>query len=213
MNTSILKNLKAIILGLIMVLGLNFALAAWTDPQCTPPNCNLDVPINASSASQARTAPFLVGGNSLPASGFNFSAIGGPSFIEGVITSQLTFADTNTVRANKVLTSNAKGVASWVSPSWAMATSSFVTNSFSVNVLRNTTQTLSIPSTYQYCAISQMGPDFANSDNGDATASVCSVSRNGNGTWTLSGKRLDDPDFICKAQCFYSTDIPLVIVN
>jgi hypothetical protein len=103
MNNSVLKNIKAIILGLIMVLGLNFALATWTDPQCTPPNCNLDAPINASSASQARTAPFLVGGSSLPASGFNFSAIGGPSFIEGVVTSQLTFADSNTVRANKVL--------------------------------------------------------------------------------------------------------------
>jgi hypothetical protein len=213
MDNSTIKNIKAIIFGLISVIGINFAVAAWSDPQCTPPNCNLDAPLNASSLSQARTGPLMLGDSNLPNSGFNFSAKGGPAFLEGVITNQLTFADSNTSRANKVLTSNSKGVASWSSQSSSMATSSFITNPFSVNVLRNTSQTISIPSTYQYCAISQMGPDFANSDNGDTTASVCSVNRNGNGTWTLYGKRLDDPDFICKAQCFYSTAISVVIEN
>ncbi len=214
MSTSIKKDIKAIIMGILFVAGINFVLAAtWSDPQCTPPNCNLDVPITASSVSQSRNAPLLLGGSTLPGSGFNFSSISGPSFIEGVVTSQLTFADSNTSRANKILTSNAKGVATWASQGSSMATTTFVTASFSLNVLRNTSQTQSIPATYQFCAISQMGPDFANSDRGDSTASVCSVNRNGDGTWTLYGKRLDDPDFICKAQCFYSTAIPLVIVN
>ncbi len=210
MNTSIIKNIKAIILGLLFVVCINLAVAAWSDPQCPPPNCNIDAPINSSPLSQARQGSLLLGNSTLPNSGFNFSAIGGPSFIEGVVANQLTFADSNTSRANKILTSNSKGVAKWVTQGSSMATTSFITNSFSINVLRNTSQTLSIPATYQYCAISHLGPDFANSDRQD---SECSVNRNGNGTWTLYGKRLDDPDFICKAQCFYSTDIPLVIVN
>ncbi len=212
MNTNTIDKIKALVLCLILVLCINYASAVWTDPQCPPPGCNLDVPIGGSS-NQSRTGKLLIGGTSLPTAGFNFSSIGGPSFFDSVVTNQLTFADSNTSRADKVLTSNPKGVASWVALGGRMATTSFVSAPFSVNVLRNTSQTLAIPATYQYCAISQLGPDFANSDNGDSTASVCSVNRNANGTWTLYGKRLDDPDFICKAQCFYSTDIPLVIVN
>lgn len=207
-NNLNLKNIKAIILGVLITFGGSYAIAAWSDPTCSPPNCNISTPINATTFSQAKLGALAVGSVSLNTPGYIFSAINGPSFFNAVETNRFLFADGNTQRAGKLLVSNKDGVASWRTVGTNIATSSFTVTEFSINVPRNSHASggvsRSIPATYQYCAISQIGPDYANSNN-DSTE--CSVNRNANATWTLHGDRSDDPDFICKAQCFYSSQI------
>jgi hypothetical protein len=145
----------------------------------------------------------------LPVADYILSVVGGNSFFDGLVVSGLAITDGNQ-GTGKVYTYNVNTQrGEWRSPT-NITGSTMYQKEFVINVLRNTTQSAAIPSTYQYCAISQMGPDFANSDNGDTTASVCSVNRNGNGTWTLYGKRLDDPDFICKARCLSVTNTSVV---
>jgi hypothetical protein len=196
-----IQNLKAIILGLIITLGASYVIAAWNEPTCSAPGCNTPSFVTASSTPQYKSGALSIGTTVLPTADYVLSVLGGNSFFDGLVISGLTIAD-GTQGNGKVYTYNgATQKGEWRNPPNTTG-STMTQQEFSINVLRNTTQSTIIPSTYQYCAISQMGPDFANSDNGDTTASVCSVNRNGNGTWTLYGKRLDDPDFICKARCF-----------
>jgi len=216
-NNSNYKSIKIIIIGIIFTFGMSFVMAEWSDPTCAPPGCNKKVPLNSTSFSQAKIGALVVG-DPTPAptpntNGYIFSAVGGTSYFEGIKTDKLVFVDNNSQRTGKYLVSNANGVASWREIGKNIATNSFTVSAFSINVPRSKAfaplgVSQIIPKTYQYCAISQLGPDFANSDN---QFSVCSVNQNTDGTWTLFGNRGDDPDFICKAQCFYSAEVPLVI--
>lgn len=197
-----IQNLKAIILGLIITLSVSYVFAGtWKEPACGAPSCNTPVPITASTTAQYKEGPLSIGTTAIPYADYIFSAMGGPSFFDGLVVNGLTIAD-GTEGNGKLYTYNGTtGKGEWRAPS-ATTGSTMTQQNFSINVLRNSTQSTIVPDTYQYCAISQIGPDFANSNNGDTTASICSVNRNPNGTWTLYGKRLDDPDFICSARCF-----------
>ncbi|MEK7463953.1 MAG: hypothetical protein AAB610_02410 [Patescibacteria group bacterium] len=62
MKTKIIQNLKAIILGLIITIGMGYAVAGFSGPSCAPPGCNADAPINASSTPQIKSGPLTVGG-------------------------------------------------------------------------------------------------------------------------------------------------------
>lgn len=99
MKIKIIQNIKAIILGLIVTLGMGYVAAAtFVGPGCAPPGCNADVPINASSSAQIKTGPLTVGGLGIVG---NFTFL--PS--AGAI-----------VPAGSILTSGSGGVASWQTP-------------------------------------------------------------------------------------------------
>lgn len=202
-----IKHLKAIILGFIITFGASYvfgsvsAIASWSEPCSftTQPNCNTDLPVNVSATSQAKLGTLNIGSTASIAPGYVFSVINGTSLLQSLVTTGLTIADGNQAEG-KVLKYNSttkKGY--WADLSNSVASTNMTLKDFTITVSRNSTQSSVIPSTYQYCAISQMGPDFVNSDQG---SSVCSVNHNNDGTWTLYGNRLDDPDFICKARCF-----------
>ncbi len=200
-----IQNLKAIILGLIITFGASYVLAAWNEPSCVAPGCNITSLITASTTPQYKIGPLSIGTSVLPIADYIMSVPGGDSLFDGLVISGLSITDGNQANGKIYTFNGATQRGEWRSPS-STSGSTMTQQEYTINVLRNTVQSVSIPSTYQYCAISQIGPDFVNSDNGDTTASVCSVNRNGNGTWTLYGKRLDDPDFICKARCFSITN-------
>lgn len=67
MNTKIKENIKAVILGLILTGGISFALAdgVWTAPSCSPPNCNVDAPINVGSSAQIKSGKVALGVKSI----------------------------------------------------------------------------------------------------------------------------------------------------
>ena len=54
--------LKGLILGLVLVLGLNYAGAAWSDPGSAPTAGNPDVPVNVGSTEQTKDANLNVNG-------------------------------------------------------------------------------------------------------------------------------------------------------
>ncbi len=204
-----MQNIKFIILGLIITAGISYTFAGDFNYPCISgaPNCNTDLPVNSSTTPQAKTGPLSVGTGSLPATGFIFNVPSGTSYFDGLATVGLQ------IKAGagngKVLKYNSgTGVAGWGDLTYINSvTSSMRIEDFILNVPRNSDSTngvsLVIPSTYQYCSITQLGPDFSNSNGGDESrSSVCSVNRNTDGTWKLYGSRPNDPDFVCKASCF-----------
>jgi len=46
MKTKIIQNIKSIILALVLVVGVSYVSAAWTNPPANPTNGNVDAPIN-----------------------------------------------------------------------------------------------------------------------------------------------------------------------
>jgi hypothetical protein len=208
------NNIKAIILGFIVLFGMSYALADWTTPKCLPPTCNIDYPVNATSFSQAKIGGLSLGKDTPPRLGYIFMAENGSSKFSDIVTRNFTYVDGSTSRAGKVLTSDANGLASWRTLEKNLTSDSFIVTPFSLNVPRNTYRdtsgsglSLPIDSTYQFCALSQVGPDYGDSNNASST---CSVIQNSDKTWTLHGDRADDPDMICKAQCFKSSAISSV---
>lgn len=61
MKTKIIQNIKAIVLGLILAVGVSYAAAGtWTAPVGAPPGNNTDAPINVGGASQTKTGPLTL---------------------------------------------------------------------------------------------------------------------------------------------------------
>lgn len=194
-----MQNLKAIILGLIVTIGASYAMAgSWKEPGCAATGCNTPDLLRISTTSQYKMGPLSIGTNVIPATDYVLSVIGGNALFEGLVTNGLTIKDGNQGNGKLLFYNATTKLGEWRKPPDVTGTVMTVKD-FSVNVIRNTSQTLTIPSTYQYCAISQIGPDFANSDFPD---SECSVKRNSDETWKLFGNRSDDPDFICAVRCF-----------
>lgn len=63
MKTNIINNIKAIILSIFIVAGVGYIYAAgeWTAPNCAPPGCNTEEPINRGSSAQTKTGPLTIG--------------------------------------------------------------------------------------------------------------------------------------------------------
>ncbi len=61
MNQPTIKTAFKLIVAVIITFGLSLALqsilaqTAWTNPQCTPPNCNVAAPINVGSSTAVKT--------------------------------------------------------------------------------------------------------------------------------------------------------------
>ena len=97
MKTKIIQNIKAIILGLIIAVGVGYAAAAptdtgvWTPPDCLPPNCNAFAPINVSDIGQIKLGTLAVGGLGIVG---NFSFL--PSATAIVKSGQILVADGTT---------------------------------------------------------------------------------------------------------------------
>ncbi len=62
MKTNIINNIKAIILSIFIVAGVSYVYAAgtWTPPNCTPPGCNTEEPINVGSNPQTKTGDLTI---------------------------------------------------------------------------------------------------------------------------------------------------------
>jgi hypothetical protein len=197
------QNIKFIILGLIITAGVSYTYASnFSYPCAGAPDCNTPLPINISATAQGKVGALSVYSSTAPGLGYIFK-VSGKSYFDGLLTNGLLI---KTGAGNgKIMKYNAAtGVAGWGTLSLSTSrTTEMTIKDFSINVPRNSSATADIPSTYQYCALNQLGPDFSNSDFGnEEVATVCSVNRNSDGTWKLYGNRMDDPDFICRASCF-----------
>ncbi len=58
MKKQFIQTIKVVVLALILSVGVNFALAAWTPAPASPPSNNTEAPINVGASAQAKTGSF-----------------------------------------------------------------------------------------------------------------------------------------------------------
>ena len=102
-----MKYLKGFVLGLAIVVGVQFVSAAWTDPSATPPGNNTDTPINVGLSQQNKLGSIFVNTDTS-----NPYAIGLGVFGKSVFNGSVQIVD-GTQHAGYVLTSDGNGNASW----------------------------------------------------------------------------------------------------
>ncbi len=112
---SITKYAVATVLGLGVVLGVSSLQAAWTTPPSAPPGSNVDAPINVGANSQSKLGQLFINtdANTPFTTGLQ---VFGKSIFNGTV--QIL---SGTPGANKVLTSDATGNASWATPTGGSA--------------------------------------------------------------------------------------------
>ena len=97
MKTKIMQNIKSVIIVLVLVVGVSYASAAWTNPPSTPPNGNVDAPINVGSLLQVKSGSLGLGGLAL-AGDFKFL----PTGLTPPTTGQVLMADSSDLSNGKV---------------------------------------------------------------------------------------------------------------
>ena len=206
----ILNYIKLTILVVFVIIGAGYVSASFSEPTCPPTGCNTNPPITIGSNNDTKSGRLVVGTADMSLlSQYVFTAQNGLSYIRGLVTGGLTLID-GTERDGYILKAvDNSGLATWSAVPSTLEKTPIYIDDFNFYVKRNSggVKTLIIPSVYQYCAISQLGPDFANSDR---EPSLCSVNQNGDKTWTLAGQRADDPGFWCNVRCF-AVSKPIVV--
>ncbi|MEN9913274.1 MAG: putative adhesin [Candidatus Parcubacteria bacterium] len=94
-----LISVTLVIFGFILGATALSAIAAWSVPACTPPSCNTEAPINASSSPQTKLGPLTLNFDNIYAVGLK--VLGSMQIVDG------------NQGAGKVLTSDAIGVGTW----------------------------------------------------------------------------------------------------
>ncbi len=107
---SITKYAVAIVLGLGVVLGVSSLQAAWTTPAGAPPGSNVDAPVNVGATSQSKLGQLFINTDANTPFTVGLSVFGKAIFNGGV---QILSG----AGANKILTSDANGNATWTTPS------------------------------------------------------------------------------------------------
>jgi hypothetical protein len=122
MKTNIIQNIKSFIIVLALVLGVGYAYANFTAPTQAPPGCptgspGCDAPINVSATAQAKSGSLTIGGTTVPTSSYKLNVPDpGLAFFHGLVTdgiSTQTLKVTTGAGADKILTSDTNGVATW----------------------------------------------------------------------------------------------------
>lgn len=111
------------IVALILSLGLSYALAqtsTWTAPQCAPPGCNVDAPLNVGSSHQSKLGSVSINTTTSNPDPFGLDVFGISRFFGNVQIGTTTNGKYATIQivdgnqgAGKVLTSDGNGNASW----------------------------------------------------------------------------------------------------
>ena len=85
-RNSIKESIKVAVIALAITLGITYAYAAWTGPTATPPNNNVNAPINVGTVDQIKNAGL----------GVNSFAVFGNSNLGGYVKIGTTTATCNT---------------------------------------------------------------------------------------------------------------------
>ncbi len=108
---------------LLGAFALSVLAATWTPPECDPPGCNTDAPLNVGTDYQIKKGPISLTGLSLGKEDAPFGTakldIEGTAITTGLVVNGLTYTDslqvggTDASRQNYVLTNDGTGVALW----------------------------------------------------------------------------------------------------
>ncbi len=93
-NSIIIQNIKAILLGIFVVIGSSYVFAGYSAPGCAPTGCNSDAPINIGQGPQYKTGRLVVGTFDMSSlSQYIFSVKNALSYIQSLATNNLTLID------------------------------------------------------------------------------------------------------------------------
>lgn len=109
-SISSLKKIASIAGLFLGAFAISAIAATWTPPTAPPPSGNVDAPINAGTGDQGKAGRLAVGATAFR-TGVQKLDIPGSALINDIVTNTLTI--TSNAGANKVLTSDANGVATW----------------------------------------------------------------------------------------------------
>lgn len=110
-----IRNIKSIFLVLALLLAVDFIYAAWTNPTADPTGNNTPTPINVGSVAQVKNGGLSVNAFSAYQNSYFAANVGLGTPTPSVrldIVGSIKIAD-GTQGANKVLTSDGNGLASW----------------------------------------------------------------------------------------------------
>ncbi len=208
-NLSIKK--VATVSGLFLgAFAFSVLAANWTEAPCAAPGCNTGAPINVTDTEQTKAGNLIlnrslsVGKDTKAIDGYNFD-VSGFSIFDGIKVAGLTETTNLMVKSagsdGNVLTRGVDGLAEWKAPANTGLTSLTV-STFQVIIPRGennvTVRTATTDTAFLFCAISKMD-NFANSDRDNSS---CAVEKLTDGKWKITGKRGDDPDWVCAMTCF-----------
>ena len=165
MKINMKNNIKAIILGLVLTVGMGYAVAAtFTGPQCAPPGCNTD-------------APLTVGGNDLGITPYSQLKTGLLTLMS-VITPDLTVrnADSSPVTPGQVLMAkDATGKVGWgfvSSPVLGIGLVA-ITESGASTGQYEITRVVNVPEGATFAKITAVGAGSCTTYSGQAASQVC----------------------------------------
>ena len=208
MNTKQLKRIASLA-GLMIG---SFALAvmaesfSWTPPTCAAPGCNIPAPINVGGNHQYKEGSIALGGSTASPTGYAFEANGlgyftGMKIAGSLFTTGLVLEGDNMDKIGYVLTNAGSGRAEWKAKGSSSITLSDV-SSFTLQMNRNDgAKSVSTPTTYLFCALTRIESEMSRVDAGGAINN-CQVTKNPNGTWSVSGYVGNDPPYKCQMTCF-----------
>ncbi len=119
MKTHITNNIKAIILALVLTLGVGYAVAGnFTSPNCAPPGCNADAPLNVGSGSQGKAGTLAVGTTDTSILGLANLAlkVNGTILSNGAAFNGPIAITDGTQATGRILVSSDTGFATWKDP-------------------------------------------------------------------------------------------------
>ncbi len=218
MNQLSLKKVASVTGLFLGAFALSVIAADWTPAGCGAPGCNTGAPINVSSNQQTKLGALAIGSASQNPNGSSLDVRGLVTstglLVEGIATADtvdvlrtLKVAGANSTQANWVLANAGEGVVEWKAQNTGGVTLAEVTP-FVLSVPTDSTKTAApvtrstAPSTYLYCALTRVESEMGRVDAGIFSTGYCQITKNGDGTWTLSGDNNDDPAYKCEMTCF-----------
>ncbi len=224
MNQLSLKKVASVPGLFLGAFALSVIAADWTPPGCAPtdnPGCNTGAPINVTSNRQVKEGALTLGNLSQNPNGSSLDVRGLVTstglLVEGIATADtvdvlrtLKVAGANSTQQNWVLANAGEGVVEWKAQNTSNGVTVSEVKRFTLSVPRDEGDppvnppviTSTAPTAYLFCALTFMESEMGRVNKDEFSDSYCQITKNDDGTWTLSGDNNDDPPYQCDMTCF-----------
>lgn len=218
MNQLTLKKVASVTGLFLGAFALSVMAADWTPAGCDAPGCNVGAPINVTISPQVKAGALTIAGSSQNQNGSSMDVKGLVTstglLVEGIATADtvdvlntLKVAGENSGQVGYVLANKGGGEVEWKAQNPGGVSISQVTP-FVLSVPTDGSKTAApvtkstAPTTYLYCALTRVESEMGRVDAGIFSDGYCQITKNNDGTWTLSGDNNDDPTYKCEMTCF-----------
>ncbi len=219
MNQLTLKKVASVTGLFLGAFALSVIAADWTPAGCGAPGCNTGAPINVTANQQVKAGALTLGNLSQNPNGSSLDVRGTVTseglLVEGIATADtvdvlrtLKVAGANSTQANWVLANKGGGEVEWKAQNTSNGVTVSEVTPFLLSVPTDGTKTAApvtlstAPATYLFCALTRVESEMGRVNAGIFSDGYCQITKNDDGTWTLSGDNNDDPPYKCQMTCF-----------